>query len=78
VQAAAAPCNRAAACTSLTSWLMNDPRSSPAGRTPDNAERDRLRALLDRLMYTRAEPQRQQLLAQVQGEMQQIRKLIEF
>jgi hypothetical protein len=57
---------------------MNDPRSSPAGRTPDNAERDRLRALLDRLMYTRAEPQRQELLAQVQGEIQQIRKLIEF
>jgi hypothetical protein len=57
---------------------MNDPRSSPAGRTPDNAERDRLRALLDRLMYTRAEPQRQELLARVQGEIQQIRKLIEF
>ncbi len=57
---------------------MNDLRSSPVGRTPDDAERDRLRALLDRLMYTRAEPQRRQLLAQVQGEMQQIRKLIEF
>jgi hypothetical protein len=56
--------------------MTNEPRPSPAVSTP--ADRDRLRDLLDRLTYTRAEPHRQLLLAQVQGEIQQIRKLADF
>ena len=58
--------------------MTNEPRPSPTAPTPEIAERDRLRDLLDRLTYTRAEPHRQQLLAQVRGEIQQIRKLAEF
>ena len=58
--------------------MTNDPAPSPAGRTPDVVERDRLRALLERLTYTRVETQRQVLLAQVRGEIQEIRKLPEF
>jgi hypothetical protein len=46
--------------------------------TPEPAERDRLHDLLERLTYTRAEPHRQLLLAQVRGEIQQIRKLADF
>jgi hypothetical protein len=59
-------------------WMTNEPHPSPAVSTPDLAERDRLRDLLERLTYTRAEPQRQVLLAQVRGEIQQIRKLADF
>jgi len=58
--------------------MTNKPRPSPAAPTPEIAERDRLRDLLDRLTYTRAEPHRQLLLAQVRGEIQQIRKLADF
>ena len=49
-----------------------------AATTPDVAERDRLRELLERLTYTRTEPQRQALLAQLRGEIHEIRKLAEF
>jgi hypothetical protein len=42
------------------------------------AERDRLRDLLERLTYTRTDAQRQVLLEQVRGEIQEIRKLAEF
>jgi nitrogen-specific signal transduction histidine kinase len=41
-------------------------------------EQDRLRHLLERLTYTRADTQRQLLLEQVRGEIQEIRKLAEF
>jgi hypothetical protein len=58
--------------------MTNEPRPSPATPTPDTAERDRLRDLLERLTYTRAEPQRQVLLAQVRGEIREIRKLADF
>jgi hypothetical protein len=58
--------------------MTNEPRQSPAVPTPEIADRDRLRDLLDRLTYTRAEPHRQLLLAQVRGEIQQIRKLADF
>ena len=58
--------------------MTDEPRQSPAVPTPEIAEPDRLRDLLERLTYTRAEPHRQQLLAQVRGEIQQIRKLADF
>jgi hypothetical protein len=58
-------------------WMTNNPRPSPAP-TPVVAERDRLRDLLERLTYTRTEPQRQVLLEQVRVEIQEIRKLAEF
>ena len=58
--------------------MMNEPHPSPATRAPDVGERDRLRDLLERLTYTRMEPQRQVLLAQVRGQIQEIRKLAEF
>ena len=61
-----------------TAWMTNEPHPAPAIRNPDIGERDRLRDLLERLTYTRTEPQRQVLLAQVRGEIQQIRKLTEF
>jgi hypothetical protein len=59
-------------------WMTNEPHPSPAMRTPDVGDRDRLRDLLERLTYTRTEPQRQVLLAQVRDEIQEIRKLTEF
>jgi hypothetical protein len=58
--------------------MTNEPHPSPTMRTPDGGDRDRLRDLLERLTYTRTEPQRQALLAQVRGEIQEIRKLTEF
>jgi hypothetical protein len=58
--------------------MTNEPRPSPAVPTPEIVEPDRLRDLLERLTYTRTEPQRRQLLAQVRGEIQQIRKLADF
>jgi hypothetical protein len=58
--------------------MTNEPRPSPAVPRPEIAEPDRLRDLLERLTYTREEPHRQLLLAQVRGEIQQIRKLSDF
>jgi hypothetical protein len=57
-------------------WMTKNPPSPAAA--PVIAERDRLRDLLERLTYTRTEPQRQVLLEQVRGEIQEIRKLAEF
>ena len=58
--------------------MTNEPRTASAVSISEIAERDRLRDLLDRLTYTRTEPQREMLLAEVRGEIQQIRKLADF
>ena len=67
-------------------WMTKNPPSpasaaapaSSSASAPVMAERDRLRDLLERLTYTRTEAQRQVLLEQVRGEIQEIRKLAEF
>jgi hypothetical protein len=48
---------------------------SPGAPIPEGAM---LRSLLDRLLYTRDEPDRQVLLAQIKSEIQAIRALAEF
>jgi hypothetical protein len=61
-------------------WMTRNPPSPASASASDQAvaERDRLRDLLERLTYTRTEAQRQVLLEQVRGEIQEIRKLAEF
>jgi predicted RNA-binding Zn-ribbon protein involved in translation (DUF1610 family) len=52
--------------------MILQPSPSPAVGSPHIAERERLRGLLDRLAYTRQEPQHQTLLAKVERAVEQI------